>query len=481
MVTTKTSPDSGQDTPEETARALREKILSDPSRPGYHFVIPEGVGMPFDPNGAIYWKGRYHLFYIFQDTRSGTDDHHWGHVSSTDLFHWRHHPTGLVGGMFSGNCFINTDGRPTMCYHQVGQGNAMAVAVDDDLNEWRKLDTNPITPETSEGDEHHGKYESWDPFGWVEGDTYYAIFGGKRPGIAKSSSLDGEWNYVGDLFAHAVEGVSINEDVSCADLFKLGDKDVLLCISHQLGCRYYLGEWKDEQFYPEFHEKMSWIDNSFFAPESLEDDQGRRIMWAWIFDTPGAGVRRDYGWSGTMSLPRVLTLGDDGRLHMDIPDEIKRLRRDAMKRENFIVGADGDLVIAGVTGNSLELAIDMESANASQFGVKVCCSPDGEEETSIFYDAVEKVLKVDTRKSGSQDSPKGVEGGPFELSDGERLKLRVFVDKSVVEVFANSRQAVMRRIYPSRADSVAVKLFSNGGDASVYSLEAWNITPSNPY
>ena len=83
------------------------KILSDPSRPGYHFVIPEGLGMPFDPNGAIYWKGRYHLFYIFQDKRSGRRDHHWGHVSSTDLFHWRHHPTGLVSGMFSGNCFIN--------------------------------------------------------------------------------------------------------------------------------------------------------------------------------------------------------------------------------------------------------------------------------------------------------------------------------------------------------------------------------------
>jgi hypothetical protein len=96
-----------------SARALREKLLSDPHRPGYHFVIPEGQAMPFDPNGAIYWKGRYHLFYIFQDQRG----HNWGHVSSTDLFHWRHHPTGLVSGMFSGNCFINKEGRPTMCYH----------------------------------------------------------------------------------------------------------------------------------------------------------------------------------------------------------------------------------------------------------------------------------------------------------------------------------------------------------------------------
>ena len=51
------------------SRDFREQVLSDPHRPGYHFVMPEGFGSPFDPNGAIYWKGRYHLFYIFQDMR----------------------------------------------------------------------------------------------------------------------------------------------------------------------------------------------------------------------------------------------------------------------------------------------------------------------------------------------------------------------------------------------------------------------------
>ena len=314
LMATKGAPHASFDSSnvDSTARALREKLLSDPYRPGYHFVTPEGRCMPFDPNGAVYWKGRYHLFYIFQDARG----HNWGHVSSTDLFHWRHHPTGLVSGMFSGNCFINKDGHPTMCYHQVGQGNAMAVAVDDELNEWKKLDSNPITPNTEPGDPHHGKYRSWDPYGWLEGETYYAIFGGTRPAIAKSDSLAGPWKYVGDLMANSVEGVSINEDVSCADLFKIGDKHMLLCISHRLGCRYYLGDWRNEQFHPAFHEKMSWVDNSFFAPESLLDDRGRRIMWAWIFDSPGFATRMGYGWSGTMSLPRVLSLGEDGRLRM---------------------------------------------------------------------------------------------------------------------------------------------------------------------
>jgi len=226
---------------------------------------------------------------------------------------------------------------------------------------------------------------------------------------------------------------------------------------------------------------MSWGDNSFFAPESLVDDSGRRIMWAWILDGPGFELRMDHGWSGTMSLPRVLTLGDDGLLRMDVPEEIEALRYNAVKKENITISSGAEILLDGIGGNSLELILDMESAQATQFGVKVCVSPDGQEETVIYYDATEGKLKVDTRNSGPEDTPKTVEAAPFELKDGERLKLRIFVDKSVVEVFANGRQAVMRRIYPSRADSVGVRLFSTGGDTNVHTLEAYNIAPSNPY
>ena len=89
--------------------------------------------------------------------------------------------------------------------------------------------------------------------------------------------------------------------------------------------------------------------------------------------------------------------------------------------------------------------------------------------------------KVDTHKSGPENSAKAVETAPFSLAQGERLQLRVFVDKSVLEVFANGRQAVMRRIYPARTDSLGVSFFAEGGAAKVNVLEAWEISPSNPY
>ncbi len=63
----------------QSTRALRAKFQRDPYRPEYHFVTPEGLCGPFDPNGALYWKGRYHLMYIFQNEKG----HCWGHVSSS--------------------------------------------------------------------------------------------------------------------------------------------------------------------------------------------------------------------------------------------------------------------------------------------------------------------------------------------------------------------------------------------------------------
>jgi len=166
---------------------------------------------------------------------------------------------------------------------------------------------------------------------------------------------------------------------------------------------------------------------------------------------------------------------------MTAPKEIESLRYNGKRKENLTVQADSKLELEDIRGNSIELAIEMNGKDAKQFGMAVCCSADGDEQTLVYYDATEKKLKIDTRQSSLTEGPKSIEAGPFELGENESLKLRVFLDKSVVEVFANDRQAVMRRIYPSREDSLGVTLFSNGGPTSVTTLEAWDMMPSNPY
>ena len=338
----------------QSQRALRNKLLTDPFRPVYHFVTPEGRCMPFDPNGALYWNGMYHLWYIFQDERG----HCWGHASSRDLLHWRWHtpdlhpgPTDVDRGIFSGNCFVGKQQQAVMLYHGVGAGNCIATASDKNLDAWTKLPSNPIVPNPAPGTPESKLYRSWDPHGWLQGDTYYAIFGGNPATIFKGSELD-QWKYVGPLLDHDMPGVDDFEDISCPDFFPIGNKHMLLCISHPRGCRYYLGRWENEQFVPESHHRMNWPGGTCFAPESLLDDQGRRIIWAWVLDRRPSN---DFSWSGTMSLPRVLSLGDDGALRINPPEELERLRYNPKSVATFQVPMGTKATLEGISGDCLEL------------------------------------------------------------------------------------------------------------------------------
>lgn len=471
----------------QNARALRLHLLKDPYRPAFHFVVPEDYARPADPNGAVFWNGRYHLGYIYQD--QGV--HFWGHVSSLDLLHWRHHPPCLFptpdspeAGIFSGNCFINKKGQATMLYHGVKIGNSIATSSDAQLDTWQKLPSNPIVPVESADKWRESAqlpYASWDPHGWLEGDTYYAIFGGVRPAVFKARELD-QWQYVGDLFAHGVEGVSLREDVSCPDFFKLGDKWVLMGISHEMGCRYYVGEWRNEQFHPELHEQMSWVDNTYFAPESMLDPKGRRIMWAWVFDQSDEATQKAGGWSGVFGLPRELWLGEDHRLRMRPVEELKALRYNQRSHSQIRMAPNEQRLVENIQGNVLDLELVLEPFGADRCGIKVCCAPDGSEETIVGYDRVARTIYIDTQRSSSSGiGLKTVEAGPFHLADTELLHLRILIDKSVVEVYANERQAALRRIYPSHPESLHLKLFCEGGAMHVHRLTAWEMMPSNPY
>lgn len=477
-----------------TLRAMRARLLSDPHRPTYHFVAPEGNCQPFDPDGAIYWNGRYHLGYMFQDERG----HCWGHASSRDLLHWRWHPVALAPdpgdpekGIYSGNVFINKRGEATALYHGAEAGNSIATSAEPQLDHWTKLPSNPIIPIPAKGSPESQLYSSWDPHGWLEGDTYYAVFGGKTPTIFKAHELD-QWHYVGPLLSHDMPGVDDFEDVSCPDFFKLGDRHVLLCISHSRGCRYYVGRWENEQFHPEQHERMNWPGGTCFAPESLLDAKGRRIMWAWVIDPR---VREEDGWCGTMSLPRVLSLEADGRMHIAPAEELQQLREHERRLSQLTVAADETLVVDGVSGDCLELELNIQPQAAERFGLLVRRSPDGAEQTVIEFDRAAQQVTIDVARAsledvkyytycmiGGRDNPEvTAQTAPLALADGEPLKLRVFVDRSILEVFINGRQCLTQRIYPTRRDSLGVAVFSQGGSMVVESLAAWDMAPTNQW
>ena len=447
--------------------------------------------------------------------------HCWAHLSSRDLIHWRHHPLALEPGegdegIFSGGAFIDKNGVPTITYWGLGnpRGICIATSTDDLLETWTKSPHNPVIQETQHGlteVEQDGQtlvYGAADPSAiWIHDGRYYMLTGNllvlREYGLKREQSEHqgdtlylfvsddlATWDYLHPFYTSDRKWTRADEDNMCPEFFPLpaspdgglpSDRHMILFISHNLGCQYYVGTYAADRFEPESHGRMTWVDSSFFAPENLVDDRGRQIMWAWIFDGRDQATRQASGWSGTMSLPRVLWLGDDKTLRMAPAEELKMLRCNPRERANVVIPADTSLALEEISGNCLELELELAPGQAEQFGAKVCCSPNNEEETLVFYDATDKTLKIDTRHASLGEGPKSVESGPLTLADGEPLRLRVFVDRSVVEVFANERQGVVRRIYPTRTDSLGVQLFATGAEVTVSSLRAWDMAETNPW
>ena len=520
--------------PEEVVRStrlLREQLLADPYRPTYHFCLPEDMGQPGDPNGAFYANGRYHLMYLYSRRGEGFC---WGHISSKDLVHWRHHPDAIRPGhgdegCFSGGGFVDDDGTAYLSYSMLPRrtqkeiseikggtefgGIGLAVGSGAHFDSWTKLDVNPVIKSTQwgimEAERPNGEKAflgTADPSNiWKKDGRYYVLTGnlpvlnkvGRVPTAPISEQGDRlylfvsedlkNWKYQHVFYERRPEWTDRSEDNMCPSFLPLPSspdggpasrKHLLLFISHNKGCQYYVGDYRNDRFYQDNHGRMSWTDNTFFAPEALVDKQGRQIMWAWLTDNPPGEKAK--GWSGVYGLPRTLWLGEDDTLRMQPVKELENLRGNEKSWQGITL-ADGETKkLEGVVGDSCELLIEIKPGDSLRCGLKVRASGDGQEETLLYYDAGAKQLVFDSTRSGAAGR-KVVERAPFTLKKGEILKLRVFVDKSVVEIFANDRQAISRRVYPGRGDSLGVVLFANGPGAQFKRIKSWEMAPANPY
>jgi beta-fructofuranosidase len=234
---------------------------------------------------------------------------------------------------------------------------------------------------------------------------------------------------------------------------------MLLCISHNKGCRYYLGEWKDEKFTPDFHARMNWRATDFFAPESLLAADGRRIMWAWCnLGKPQTAIQ---------SLPRELSLPDDGVLRIKPIRELETLREGKKQEQNIELKPDVPYTLKEIMGDALELTITFRSNAATEYGLQVYSGSNGKDGLEIAVNPAARVLSLGTIRA------------PFELKPGEESRLRVFLDKNMVEVFANDRQAMIFS-HPYDAEHLRITLFAKGGDATVAEVTAWKMKSIYP-
>lgn len=429
----------------------------------------------------------------------------WDHVSSRDLLRWVHHPVALEPaldgstphGIWSGDA-IEGAPLPTLIYHVPGQGACVAQSTDPDLNHWVPFAENPVIPLNGEQDE----YISFDTGGWYRDGIYYLLVGNKS-GTAGYGEGDGtslftsrdlkQWEYQGPFYKSRREWTGSEQDCACPDFFPFGDGHMLLMHGHQpvFHVHYYLGEFRSPRFEPCMHGAMSGPGGCLAAPETWIDVRGRRIMIGWL-RPPGRLFRvwQENGWASAMSLPRVLEPDPVHGLRMFPVPELRTLRGKTLSSPSRMLDDGKVHTLSGIRGRVLEIEAVFMPGDAKQLGLEVLCSGDNSERTVLEVDVEREVLRGRFDQSGPVDvegmkpldpGQKGVHELPFRLEEEESLHLQVFVDRSIVEVFANQRQCLVIHVFPSLEDSDQVRCFARGGCAELKELSAWPLDRVNPW
>jgi sucrose-6-phosphate hydrolase SacC (GH32 family) len=466
-------------------KANNLSVLPDDLALNFHLMHPGGDSVPGDPNAAFCLDGTYHLHYILQHPWQDNRSFCFVHVTSTDMLHWTWQATKLQmsftgHGMYSGTGFITKEGCPAVIYHGQGSGrNQIAIAKDNCLSEWQK--PYPVEPTTADGKPVQMLH--WDPDCFLIGGTYYAISGGQNPPLFKSQDLV-TWTFVGDFLKHDFPEVAFGEDISCPNFFRLGNKWMLICISHPFGCRYYLGDWdaEREQFVPQVHGRMNWqrpdqplYDTRYadiFAPESLLTPDGRRVMWAW-FATLDDSINE----KTVQSLPRELSLGADGSLRIRPLRELESLRREPVTLTELTVtppeckhGGMARRRIADLDGDAFEIRITVDRAEAlrKRFGFQLFAGEDQQGLPLILHP------ETGTCRIGMTEVPFSV----ADLAADEDLVLHIFIDKYLVELFVSDRQAAVA-VHMDNEAANGLYTYSFGAPTTIRTVQIWRLEPAN--
>ena len=475
--------------------ALQARLAADPLRPQFH-LLPAKNWMN-DPNGPIYWKGHYHMFFQYNPNAAVWGDMHWAHAVSDDMIHWRHLPIALAptpgwddaDGCFTGSA-VDDNGVATILYtgvktvpperatlrdgvHNFREVVCLATSVDPQLRAWSKWKTPVIEPPQ---DPRLTGFR--DPFLWRDAGTWYlgVASGVRKEGgnilLYRSKDLRG-WEYLHPLASgkwnerDLVNPVDSGEMWECPDFFVLGTKHVLL-YSTAGGVYWETGELDSKDLV--FHsEKRGVLDyGAYYAQKTQLDAHGNRVLWGWITEKRSDDELRAAAWAGCMALPRVLSISADGDLEMRFAPEARSLRAqsfelpplDASPAER--TSKAKSIEIEGVAG---ELAWRMKKRGEARAALTLA-------------DRVGPWFSV------SLEAPQGaaqkliVNGKSIDLLEnaGWEREFRLFVDGSVAELICDNLHVVTMRIY--RLPDGPLRLAVTNGDLkSIPSLGAWQLRP----
>ncbi|WP_342562338.1 PfkB family carbohydrate kinase [Paenibacillus sp. FSL R7-0345] len=506
LVTTRKGALGSMPTTDEINRLMESAKLDndDRFRPGFHFSPPDNWAN--DPNGLVYYKGSYHLFYQYHPYGNKWGPMHWGHAVSEDLVHWEHAPVALFpdehGAIFSGCCVVDWNNSSGL--FEESQGGLVAIFThadthpetgqprqrqslaysSDEGQTWQKYQGNPVLAEEELIDFRDPKV-FWHP---QSGQWIMAIVAGDHARFYASDNLR-EWSLTGEF---GKEEGSHDGVWECPDLFQLPVDDtgvskwvLIISIGDNPDCpegsrtQYFIGEFDGKTFIndnPADH--ILWLDygRDNYAGVTWSDipeQDGRRVLIGWMSNWKYANETPTGSWRGAMTLPRALSLtSKDGSIVLtQMPvREIEQLRKESLSWKDVTVTPETPF-LQQTHYNLLEIeaVLDVRSGD----GIYIHLKSSGQDEIIIGYDPADKRLFTDRSHSGVTDfhaSFASRHGASLAAVNGQ-LRLQIWLDRNAVEVYADNGLVVLTdQIFPeSPIESIGIR--TQTGQVVVNSLQ----------
>ncbi|MDB5014986.1 MAG: endo-inulinase, partial [Daejeonella sp.] len=439
---------------------------------------------------------------------------HWGHMSSTDLINWTNTKDALwpelnwsptsgydEKGIWSGDVIMNAGVAHAFytCVNNSGSlfnpGIGHATSSDAALKTWTK--TTPVVDRQFVADFR-------DPYIFKDGTTWVMIIGARTTGSAAgfgggldcytSSDLN-TWTHKSNFTTIPYDQMDPGSEIWEMPVFESFGNGKYILIANPIGGigegkygsipvrgKYWIGTYVNGQFTPD-------LNNGNYKPKNLdlilghlsptvERNAGGQLVGLGIVDERRSGqAQEDAGWCHLFSLPRVYSLLADNKTLGQAPaPQATSLRSNPQTLSNIAV--NGTYAVTVANGASTEIMASLDPATtATRYGINIRKSVDGTEMTRIYYEGGNIVVdKTKSSLSNTVDNEdKVIITEAYDVTAfGKPQSFHVFIDNSIIDVFINEKAAFSARIYPTKADSKGIELFSEGATTTFTSINTWS-------
>lgn len=457
----------------------------------YHFMAQ--TGWINDPNGLIYFNGKYHFFYQFNPYGGFWDSMHWGHAISDDMLNWEHLPVAIApsetyddyqkGGCFSGSA-IEHDGKLFLMYtgcanNGKGSEQVQCIAYSDDGISFEKYEDNPVIT----APKGFSKDSFRDPKVWKHEDMFYMVLGASKDNYGMALLYRSEDMYNWSFFNILAESRGkLGYMWECPDFYKLGDRYVLTFSPMGVGDHtsvYLVGDfdYKTGKFDYNVIKEIDW-GFDYYAPQSFVAPDGRRIMvgwsneWDWMPNWKDWGPTFKEGWCGHFNIPLEVSLLENDTLKFTPIKEIENIRHDALRIDDLTVFND-EIELSAGNGISYEVKfkIDLEKTDANLLELNLRVG-DGKK-TVCILDLAKSEMSVN--RNNSDGWSEGISKSVLFLKDKKILDIHIFSDQSSLEIFTNNyKNNHSNNIFAGNKQN-KLKLCAHGGKVVINDIETYGL------